>query len=758
MDHLPTIEDPAYPWPKVPCLCRVEDYDSKGMIEFPERAGWKIDRQLGPVRTSGEVASREAQGGFIQAWLFFGLIADFFEICEHKVDMHDFVWQEDDQSFVTTVLLKGHLDTLARRDDFLKPEICHQRQGRIYKCLVTVERFFFNWNGTLGDKWSVSSVLPTDVILSILILGETIKNAVMELWLVPFGDTFSTYSNVVKGQNSLGQKFSEFPIKFVYFVQRQNPLSQRFSREGWCRSEVSMLTKVMDNTGLFLASMLKLPSTHKLNHESCSELQCRALQITEDNYRTIHADGCPSDASCMEVFIDQEKICSILRSGGIPMIYVPFDPEHGVDPKVRIIDYNANALEYVAISHVWAHDLGNPKANALPSCQILQLKRLTAQLVRSSTRRVAQPAFWIDTLCIPVDPAKKEFRKLAITKLATTFSHARHVLVLDADLQRSSKWCSRTELATRILCSGWMKRLWTLQEAVMTENTPDCSKLDIQFVEGPMEFNAIAGPSVRSLHNTESALNVIYTAFPQLRAKDRMYAFLSRALEYRTTSKPEDEAVCLASIMGIRNLKSIVDGATAEQRMQAMYALIGEIPASVLFHRSKRLEAGFRWAPASLLGNNRNYSFSGPSAKCDSEGLHVQFAGYVVTRHTTQDPKEPFQGRYYIGDLQETEPRRCMGPQPDTERSDHRAILNNDYEFDKIMRETTTPGLIVNPYDAIESALVSVIGERKGVIYGIFLKKAYIRKPSSTTKSYQHWKKHFIETREVSSDQRWCIR
>lgn len=285
-----------------------------------------------------------------------------------------------------------------------------------------------------------------------LILGETIETAAMQLWPVPWGES---------------------PLRHGIFVQRQYPLSHRLTREGWCQSEVSMLTKTMDNTALFLASMLKLPFSQKLDHESCTETRCLALQTSDDDYKTNHADECPRDASCTEVSIAQEKICSILRNGGTPIIYVPFIPEHGNPPKVRIINYNANGLEYVAISHVWAHGLGNPKANALPSCQVLRMKRLSAELEWSSTRRARQPAFWIDTLCIPVAAEHKELSKLAITKLADTFRQARQVLVLDADLQRSSRWCSRTEQATRILCSGWMKRLWTLQEAVMTEKTPN---------------------------------------------------------------------------------------------------------------------------------------------------------------------------------------------------------------------------------------------------------------------------------------------
>ena len=62
--------------------------------------------------------------------------------------------------------------------------------------------------------------------------------------------------------------------------------------------------------------------------------------------------------------------------------------------------------------------------------------------------------------------------------------------------------------------------------------------------------------------------------------------------------------------------------------------------------------------------------------------------------------------------------------------SDPRVSLNNSLELDIVMRETATPGIVVNPRDTTESALVSVTEEREGVIYATFLTKVYIRKTS----------------------------
>jgi hypothetical protein len=94
--------------------------------------------------------------------------------------------------------------------------------------------------------------------------------------------------------------------------------------------------------------------------------------------------------------------------------------------------------------------------------------------------RLEQPPIWMDTLCIPVHPDLKEDRKAAIVGLAKTFREASQVLVLDADMQTCPKNAGRLERGTRLLFSGWMRRLWTYQEAVISGEGNYCGKLQIQ--------------------------------------------------------------------------------------------------------------------------------------------------------------------------------------------------------------------------------------------------------------------------------------
>src|SRR5256885_2293629 len=126
---------------------------------------------------------------------------------------------------------------------------------------------------------------------------------------------------------------------------------------------------------------------------------------------------------------------------------------------------------YVAFSHVWSHGLGNQCENSLPTCQLERLQAMASrvcqtkhradlyqdelyeadrfQLVRmdsaqqlDSTAPAAshvdpqsEVAFWIDTLCIPIQELHKSSRKVAITRIDNTFQSAYRVLVLDKELQ-----------------------------------------------------------------------------------------------------------------------------------------------------------------------------------------------------------------------------------------------------------------------------------------------------------------------------------
>lgn len=125
--------------------------------------------------------------------------------------------------------------------------------------------------------------------------------------------------------------------------------------------------------------------------------------------------------------------------------------------------------------HVSADDLGNPRENAVPRCQLSHLLKLIDTLrtctpfffdpdtrARSAEKRPL--LIWLDTLCCPVSPS--EAKALAFAQMRGTYESSRHVLLLDAGLQfYRLHEITCVEALALVFSSGWMSRLWTLQEA-----------------------------------------------------------------------------------------------------------------------------------------------------------------------------------------------------------------------------------------------------------------------------------------------------
>jgi hypothetical protein len=74
---------------------------------------------------------------------------------------------------------------------------------------------------------------------------------------------------------------------------------------------------------------------------------------------------------------------------------------------------------------------------------------------------------WIDTLCIPVGNDFKEVKLQAISSMASIYQDAIAVIVVDAEIEKMSKFQHGREFIGHILHSTWNSRCWTYQEAVL---------------------------------------------------------------------------------------------------------------------------------------------------------------------------------------------------------------------------------------------------------------------------------------------------
>jgi hypothetical protein len=144
-----------------------------------------------------------------------------------------------------------------------------------------------------------------------------------------------------------------------------------------------------------------------------------------------------------------------------------------LDEKIPLMEYDATSSRiivksyqpgviYTAISHVWSDGHGNREESKLFECQLKYLSKL---IEGSRWHSNGNPLFWIDTLAIP---RHKDARKKAVSRIDEVYRAARSTIVLDLGLDSMQPGTAYHYTALKVLASGWMRRLWTLQEAYLS--------------------------------------------------------------------------------------------------------------------------------------------------------------------------------------------------------------------------------------------------------------------------------------------------
>ena len=322
--------------------------------------------------------------------------------------------------------------------------------------------------------------------------------------------------------------------------------------------------------------------------------------------------------------------CSFIR----PPIYDVIG--HLANGRIPVMIFNGNVLsvrdscdvDYVAISHVWADGLGSTAEVGLPACQISHIASLARRLVPGG-------AFWLDALCIPEEDAS---RRRAIALMAQTYEHAAKVLVTDGGVRTQCSLASpKEECILRIATSGWMQRIWTLQEGMLAR------ELCFEVSDGFIDVTHFNGPSFhlawacipllrRRPHGLESLeYHAVSNDPPRCSYRD-----VIALLRHRTTSKSRDESVAIAGLLGVdaAELVAIPDG---DARMRTLLMRCRTLPRCVAVYGwfSRRLDIpGFRWAPSSITNvlwqGDEEESF----ATCTEDGLHGR---YTIIRFPTVD-------------------------------------------------------------------------------------------------------------------------
>ena len=128
------------------------------------------------------------------------------------------------------------------------------------------------------------------------------------------------------------------------------------------------------------------------------------------------------------------------------------------------------------------------------------------------------------------------------------------VLVLDSELLSTSVHAQIEEHLVRFICSSWLRRLWTLHEAVVGK------RVMLQLRNRAIDMEAELFESIRIAAQAVSISQVVITEMADFIRRlivfrepdDKLLITKAwNACQFRSTSERQDEATCLAILLGL---------------------------------------------------------------------------------------------------------------------------------------------------------------------------------------------------------------
>lgn len=322
--------------------------------------------------------------------------------------------------------------------------------------------------------------------------------------------------------------------------------------------------------------------------------------------------------------------------------------------QVRIVSISFKMkkdVRYIAMSHVWSDGTGNGQANSLPLCQLRAIYQRVSRFHRTRDPRFEdRPVLlWMDTVCCPYEhgPAKN----FALTKMKGIYLNATAIHVWDQSLLSLKARGDSQEWITRIWLSKWMRRLWTVQEAIFATQYQDFT-LIIHCADATEPMTRLYRHAYRKKrYGSDVVLNIARQltrveklGWPGTRGgSPRQLLETAWLVQYRYISVPADEILVLANVLGLDGADFI--GLTHEEGMHKLWSQIfttlppTELTHSIPFCPTPKLTIpGFRWAPRSLMdrqcyGPSTFFVSSGDcryQAEITSAGLVAHYRGVTV--------------------------------------------------------------------------------------------------------------------------------
>jgi hypothetical protein len=381
-------------------------------------------------------------------------------------------------------------------------------------------------------------------------------------------------------------------------------------------------------------------------------------------------------------------------------------------------------------------------------------------------------------MCVPL---RSRFRRVAIVEMAKIYKHADKVLVLDSPLlQISTTDSPPIELHMRLMTSDWGQRLWTFHEAGLAR------RLHYQFADravtrhqltdlwlqslrrydqqhpshsgsGPLKLDLayrgeerktglrilfsdpIARQAITWLKDLESFKDMHFTS-----DADRLRA-ITNPLRWRSTSRPEDEAICLGGLLDLTiPQSSIFFRLPPSLRMKQLILGLDSVPADILFVDLPRIpEEGFPWIPVSFLSGGFNASMArSQCAQVTGDGLRLSSPGVLFSGQVTSVFEDKRAFMQYQGSRFSVSPRNDN----DFEWEDYHSL-----ELALILRRPLVyPG-------STYGALVTIEARRDGVFMCRYLCPVFVSGRDEQISLCNTYNAPIASCESCGPEQSWCL-
>ncbi|KAG0651411.1 hypothetical protein D0Z07_1659 [Hyphodiscus hymeniophilus] len=639
------------PIQRTPYVCQ-QRYDGSPFLSYPRRVG-KAEAgaalsDLMNYRRSERVNPTpiREQESFVQTWLYFGFIAEF--LCANSKEGTPNSLKPEgsqeiiDQLYGMLVVQEGETSYVSLDDNKLN-ELLAIARSRLPESREALIEHYEHLLNCIAHAHPIFSSLPRD-------FNHTVKYATAALFEL-VAQAIRSVMSLLGIPRVFGRDWADG------YLNEESKKSMM--HHGWCPSDIARAeAKFLSIQAMHVIRMLD-KSLPKRDHSQCTDVACNIYQIDMNNYNSAHEEpGC----LCKDLVIQPQRLDEILqKEDRVPLLCVT---GHIHDLKVKLVESGIDT-PYVAISHVWADGLGNPHANSLPRCRLAHLRDLVSAINEQNGSSTEPPLIWLDTLCCPAKDG--EGKQKAIEKIRLVYHQAKHVLVLDSGLMAyESKAQGSHEKIVRIFTSGWVRRLWTLQEGALARS------LYFQFADEAVSLSGLRkdfGEHANSVRHQILALDSMQEVWRiegffkrdqhSIEGDQPSLIVLDQALQFRSVTVASDEPLCIGTLMSL-DLSAILAVEPKEERMQKVWELLaaekGGIPALVIFFEEQRIDArGWRWAPQSLLSVTKSiYQANvrivrwgeGQLGIPTSLGLKVRFPGFRISVLKYEDgkPRNPWPG------------------------------------------------------------------------------------------------------------------